>query len=125
MVGAEAHLGDPDRVATLQPALEHVTIACLLLGSATGAEDQLAELHSSRLEMLLTRMVDTTVRGVAYEAAGSLPAPVLTGGARRVQDACAEAKIPHALITHDPDDHRAWLAGAVQTVQALLPSAGY
>ena len=43
--GAEPFVGDPDLVATLAPALEHVGVACLLLGSATGAPEHLAALH--------------------------------------------------------------------------------
>ena len=70
--GVEAYVGDPDRIATLAPALEHVGVACLLLGSAIGDPEQLEALHGTRLEMLLTRMLDTTVRGVVYECAGSV-----------------------------------------------------
>jgi len=82
--GIEPHLGDPDRVATLAPALEHVTVACILLGSARGTEEELADLHGSRLQMLLTRMLDTTARGVVYEAAGTVGSAVLAMGARIV-----------------------------------------
>src|SRR5438270_13404 len=64
--GAEAVLGDPDRVATLAPAFEHIAVACLLLGSADDPS-----VHGPRLEMLLTRLVDTTMRGIVYEVSGS------------------------------------------------------
>ena len=79
--GAEAVIGDPDIVATLARSLEHVTVACVLLGSAVGSPEAVAALHGPRLEMLLTRVLDTTVRGVVYEAAGSVDAGVLAGGA--------------------------------------------
>lgn len=118
--GAEAVLGDPDRIATLAPALEHVSVACLLLGSAVGRPDQLAALHGSRLEMLLQRMIDTTVRGIVYEAAGSVDDAVLQGGARRVQDRCRQSRIPYALLEADPADPEAWLAAAVGAIESTL-----
>ena len=66
--GAECWIGTPDRLATLRGALENVTIACWLLGSATGAPAQLRALHTSRLQFFLREAIDTTVRGFLYEA---------------------------------------------------------
>src|SRR5437588_2345937 len=77
--GAQAVLGDPDRVATIVDAFEHVTVACILLGSATGSDEELAALHSERLEMVLWRMVDTTIHGVVYESSGSVSEELLRG----------------------------------------------
>jgi NAD(P)-dependent dehydrogenase (short-subunit alcohol dehydrogenase family) len=119
-VGAEAYVGDPDRVATLSAALEHVAIACVLLGSATGPADQLAALHGPRLEMLLTRMLDTTVRGVVYEARGSIDPAVLAGGGQRVRAACRGSRIPYALFDADPGDHETWVRGACDAFWRLL-----
>ena len=65
-------MGDPDRIGTLIPALQHVSVACVLLGSATGEEDHVAALHGTRLEMLLAKLLDTTARGIVYEARGSV-----------------------------------------------------
>ncbi|MGI8864517.1 MAG: hypothetical protein ACR2JH_08990 [Solirubrobacteraceae bacterium] len=118
--GIEPHLGDPDRVATLAPALEHVTVACILLGSARGTDEELADLHGSRLEMLLTRMLDTTVRGIVYEAAGSMDHAALAVGARIVRDACEASLIPYVLLEADPAEHDRWLAAATGGVQTLL-----
>ena len=87
-VGAEPLVGDPDRFATLARAFDHVAVACLLLGSATGSPERVQALHGSRLEMLLTRMIDTTVRGVVYESAGSVDQELLAAGAARVRQAC-------------------------------------
>ncbi|MGH2893410.1 MAG: hypothetical protein ACRDPM_09110, partial [Solirubrobacteraceae bacterium] len=67
--GVEPFVGDPNLVGTLAPALAHVGVACILLGSATGTGDQLAALHGTRLDMLLERMLDPTVTGVVYQAA--------------------------------------------------------
>jgi uncharacterized protein YbjT (DUF2867 family) len=118
--GIEPHLGDPDRVATLAPALEHVTVACVLLGSARGTDEELADLHGSRLQMLLTRLLDTTVRGVVYEAAGSVDRAVLSRGARILRDACEASMIPYVLLEADPSEHTGWLAAATAGVKTLL-----
>jgi Trk K+ transport system NAD-binding subunit len=118
--GAEAVVGDPDRVATLAPALEHVTVACVLLGSASGSASALTALHGPRLEMLLTRMIDSTIRGIVYEAAGAVEEPVLRGGAASVRRICSDARIPHVLLASDPRNHGRWLVEAERAVQGLL-----
>ncbi len=113
-------MGDPDRIATLTPALAHVAVACVLLGCATGSDEQLAALHSSRLEMLVERMLDTTVRGIVYEAAGSVAPAVLESGAARVRHACERSLIPYALLTADPSDRPAWRDAAARAVTQVL-----
>lgn len=118
--GAEAYVGDPDRVATLSPALAHVGVACLLLGSAAGTEQQLTALHGTRLEMLLERMLDTTVRGIVYEAVGSVDSEILSGGAGRVRHACERSLIPYVLLTADPADHESWLTASRAAVERAL-----
>ena len=118
--GAEPFLGDPDRVATIAPALDHVGVMCLLLGCATGPPERLAALHGTRLEMLLQRMLDTTVRAVVYEAAGTVDADVLSAGAQRVRRACERSLIPYVLLGADPHDHAAWAAEAADAVQRAL-----
>jgi nucleoside-diphosphate-sugar epimerase len=119
-VGIEAFVGDPDRVATLAAALEHVSVACLLLGSATGQPSAVQALHGTRLEMLLTRMIDTTVRGIVYESAGSVDGGVLAGGAARVRTACEDSLIPYALIDRPPEPFGAWLEAAAGAVERVL-----
>jgi threonine dehydrogenase-like Zn-dependent dehydrogenase len=118
--GAEVWIGDPDRIGTLSYALDGVTILCWLLGSAGGSPEQVAALNGSRLRMLLERTIDTTVRGVLYEAAGSVDAGVLAGGARTVRAACGHSEIPHALLEADPADRDAWLAAALRAIDGLL-----
>lgn len=120
--GAEAYVGDPDRVATLGPALAHVGVACLLLGSASGTAAQLAALHSTRLDMLLERMLDTTVRGIVYEMVGSVDPALLAAGAQRVRHACERSLIPYVLLDADPGDHAAWVKAAGDAVQRALLS---
>ena len=113
-------VGDPDVIATLARSLEHVSVACVLLGSAAGSSEQLEALHGTRLEMLLTRMVDTTVRGIVYEASGSVDPAVLETGAVRVRACCDDARIPYALLRADPGDVDAWTAAAVAAVNSAL-----
>jgi nucleoside-diphosphate-sugar epimerase len=118
--GAEVWIGDPDRIASISYALDGVTILCWLMGSAQGDAEQLAALHGSRLRMLLERTIDTTVRGLLYEAAGSVDAALLAAGAETVGAACRKSEIPHALLDADPADHEAWLSAALRAVAELL-----
>ena len=116
----EAVIGDPDVIGTLARSLEHVSVACVLLGSAAGSAEQLEALHGTRLEMLLTRMVDTTVRGIVYEARGSVDPGVLEAGAARVRACCDDARIPYALLSADPGDVAAWTGAAMAAVNSAL-----
>lgn len=118
--GVEPFVGDPNLVGTLAPALAHVGVACILLGSVTGTEEQLSALHGTRLDMLLERMLDTTVRGVVYQAAGSADPGLLSAGADRVRHACERSLIPYELLTADPAQDEGWVAQAVQAVQRVL-----
>jgi uncharacterized protein YbjT (DUF2867 family) len=122
--GAEAYVGDPDRVGTLFPALAHVGVACILLGSATGTDEQLAALHSTRLDMLLEKMLDTTVRAVVYEAVGTVDPAVLEVGAERVRYWCERSLIPYVLLRADSNDHPAWTQAARTAVQHALMAEG-
>ena len=119
----EPFVADPDRVGTLVPALQHVAVVCVLLGSATGTREQVAALHGPRLEMLLTKLIDTTARGFVYEAAGTVPAPILRAGADLVRAAAEASRIPHAVLDADPSDHGRWLQAARSAVEGVaLPS---
>ncbi|HEY2318207.1 MAG TPA: hypothetical protein VGH67_07900 [Solirubrobacteraceae bacterium] len=118
--GAEPFVGDPNLVGTLAPALAHVGVACILLGSARGGAEQLAALHGTRLEMLLERMLDTTVRGVVYQAAGSVDPALLETGAQRVRRACERSLIPYELLSTDPAGGDEWIADAVAAVARAL-----
>jgi uncharacterized protein YbjT (DUF2867 family) len=115
--GAESFLADPDRVGTLIPALAGVSVMCLLLASATGAPDRLEALHTTRLEMLLQRTIDTTIRGVLYEAKGTNDEALLATGAGLVETKCRESRIRFAVLRAEPSD---WLAGALSATDALL-----
>lgn len=120
--GAEAIVADPDRMATLVPALDHVSVVVLLWGTAAGEPGRVAELHGSRLEMLLHKLLDTTVRGVVYEAAGTVAPEVLEAGAASVSAACETSRIPNTLITAEPGSPE-WLAQALRSVEQVLAAA--
>jgi len=82
--------------------------------------DTLAALHGTRLEMLMARTIDTTVRGVVYEAAGTVDAGVLAGGAETVGRLCDTSRIPYRLLRADPGDAAAWVGAASACVDAAL-----
>ena len=113
-------MADPQRVATLAPAFEHVTLACVLLGSASGTAESLSELHGPRLQMLLARMLDTTVRGVLYEARGTVGEGVLRRGADVVRRACEASRIPYELLEADPSSPGGWVEAATSAAHSLL-----
>jgi len=106
--GAEAYLGDPDRIGTLMDALAGVTIVCWLMGTLP-----VPELHEGRLRMLWEKLVDTPVRGVVYE--GALPQ-----GEAVARAASETWQIPLEVLGADPLDHDAWLADARGAVDRLL-----
>jgi hypothetical protein len=102
-VGAECWVGTPERLATLRGALDGVTIACWLLGNATGPAQALAELHSSRLEFFLKQAVDTTVRGE-----------------RVVARRCELNAIPATVLRSDPALGERWQSEARAAIESLL-----
>ncbi len=104
------------------PALVNVAVVCVLLGSASGERERLDALHGSRLEMLLGRMIDTTVRGVVYEAQGTVSEEVLAAGAERVRRACGHSRTPFELLETPREDAEAWLAAALAGVEGLIKS---
>jgi 3-hydroxyisobutyrate dehydrogenase-like beta-hydroxyacid dehydrogenase len=116
--GAEAVVADPDRLGTVMVQLAGVTVVCWLLGSATGPNT--ADLHGPRLETLLERLVDTPVRGFAYEAGGSVDPALLASGAAAVREAGERWRMPAEVVEADPGDHAAWLAAMRAAVGRLL-----
>jgi hypothetical protein len=116
--GCECWIGDPDRIGTLRYALDNVTVLLWLLGTASGPN--VAALHGSRLRMMLEKTTDTTVRGVLYEAAGTVGAEALAAGAAELARAQALNEIPGALLEPDPRDTSAWVAAAREAIDHLL-----
>jgi threonine dehydrogenase-like Zn-dependent dehydrogenase len=118
--GAECWIGDPDVVGTLRYALESVTILVWALGTATGPTDAVRALHGPRLEMMLSKSIDTTVRGIVYEASGTVPPEVLQAGVAELRRACELNEIPHEALTADPADASAWAIAARASIDRLL-----
>ena len=116
--GAEPYVGDPDRIATLMEAIAGVTVVAWLMGSAAGPGAEV--LHAGRLRMLCEKLVDTPVRGLLYEGAGTLDAEVLAGGADVVRAAAATWSIPVEVLTTRPDDCAEWTRDALAAVARLL-----
>jgi hypothetical protein len=111
-------MADPDRLGTLMRELAGVTLVCWLMGSAEGATAE--GLHGPRLRTLLERLVDTPVRGVVYEAAGSLDPELLAGGAATVREASVRWSLPAEVVEADPGDREGWLAAMTAAVARLL-----
>jgi hypothetical protein len=114
--GIEGVVADPDRLATLVPALSGVTVVCWLMGSAVSSPG----VHGPRLETLMEHLVDTPVRGVVYEAAGTVEPGLLAGGAAIVAGARDRWHIPAAIVRAAPEAHEEWLAEAAEAVERLL-----
>ena len=128
--GLEPWEGDPSRIATLTQALDAVTVLCWLLGAARGTADEVAALHTTRLARMLEETVDTTVRGVVYEAPADGAGDLRARGEAVVADAAARWAIPTAVLDHDPADADGWVAAARTEVGRLLgivrsPAVGF
>jgi hypothetical protein len=98
--------------------LPGVSAVCWLMGSASG--DGVEALHGPRWQAMLERLVDTPVRGVVYEAAGSLPAPVLEQGAALARTAADTHRMPVEVVEVDPQDTGVWVAAMGDAVEAVL-----
>jgi len=114
--GIEAVAADPNRLGTLMPALAGVTVVCWLMG---GAEDS-PDLHGPRLQSLMEHLVDTPVRGLVYEAAGTAEASLLGAGASIVRAASETWHIPVEIVVTDPASHAEWLEAMKAGIERLL-----
>lgn len=119
--GFEAALADPERPGTVLELVAGVALVVWLLGSAVGEPDAVAAIHGPRLEGLLGKLVDTPVRGFAYESAGATEAVLLQGGAGIVERAAATWSMPVAMLGEEPGaDWEAWSRSASERVLALI-----
>jgi uncharacterized protein YbjT (DUF2867 family) len=114
--GIEGVLADPDRLATLLPALSGVSVLCWLMGTAVGSP----ELHGTRLQTLAEHLVDTPVRGLVYEAAGTVDRTLLNHGAQIVRTAKQTWHICGEVVTTDPAAHEEWLRAMREAVDRTL-----
>jgi glycine/D-amino acid oxidase-like deaminating enzyme len=116
--GIEPAVGDPYRLATLLPHIANTSAMVWLMGSAVG--DDIEALHRTRLQTTLERLVDSPVRGMVYEAAGTVPASLLREGASEVRKAALTWQMPNVIVEEDPGDHEAWLAAMLAAVERVL-----
>jgi uncharacterized protein YbjT (DUF2867 family) len=114
--GIEGVAADPDRLATVVPVLSGVSVVCWLMGTAEGAP----ELHDQRLQTLVEHLVDTPVRGLVYEAGGTVPSTLLERGAQIVREASRVWHIRGEVVSADPADHDAWLGAMKEAVERTL-----
>jgi hypothetical protein len=122
--GAEGFLADPERPGTLKAALEHVSVACWLFGSASGTAPRVKALNGGHLQRFLEQAVDSSAHAIVYEAAGRAPEAALSQG-RALATAFAERNaIPLLLITADSSDADVWLENAREAVARALGPGG-
>ena len=107
--GIEPVVADPLAVGTVFDAIEGVAILYWLLGSAEGPDEELAAINGARLEALFEKLVDTPVRGLVFEGAGTVAATQLADGARIAREASERWRIPVEVLEVDPEDPPRWL----------------
>jgi len=122
--GIEPALADPDRVGTVLELVGDVAVVFHLLGSAAGKPEAVAAIHGPRLERLMEKLVDTPVRGVVYEAVGSVDAALLAAGAETVRTASRTWRIPVAVVEAERDGPPGWSQEMVDLALGLLSPAG-
>lgn len=112
--GIEPALADTDRPGTILELVNDVAVLVLLLGSASGSEEELAAIHGPRLERLMEHLVETPVRGVLYEGTED--------GAKVVRAAERTWRIPVRTISPSlsQPSHRGAGDRPAEEVKALL-----
>jgi nucleoside-diphosphate-sugar epimerase len=113
--GAEAVVADPDRLGTLLPAIAGVSVVCWLMGDAASEA-----VHGPRLQSLVETLVDTPVRGVVYEAAGSAPPALLEQGAAIVRATASTYRMPVQVVDAPPAEREKWAAAMRAAVSDVL-----
>ncbi len=106
--GLEPAVADPLAVGTVYDQIEGVAIVYWLMASASGDDAGLAAINGPRLEALFERLVDTPVRGLVFEAAGSVDASYLAEGARIACQASERWRIPVEVVNADPAEPDRW-----------------
>jgi hypothetical protein len=117
--GIEPALADPLSPGTVFDLVGDVTVLAWLMGSAAGDAEAIEAIHGPRLESLVEKLVDTPVRGLAYEVRGAVPAEVLARGTRTLADASERWRIPVTLLDADPSDP-SWGEAAGDAIESLL-----
>jgi uncharacterized protein YbjT (DUF2867 family) len=119
LAGLEAALADPDRPGTILDLCGDVGVVVWLLGSASGDRDAVGGIHGPRLERLLEKLVDSPVRGFAYEAVGRALESDLRAGREIVEHAAGTWRIPIVLLEEERDANR-WAESTAAAISGLL-----
>jgi hypothetical protein len=117
--GIEPALADPDRPGTILDLVGDVAVVVWLLGVAEAEPEVIAAIHGPRLESLMEKLVDTPVRGFAYEAVGSVQSARLEQGREIVQRAGDTWRIPIVFL-ESPRDAEAWAADTSDALESLF-----
>jgi uncharacterized protein YbjT (DUF2867 family) len=117
--GFEAALADPGRPGTILELCGDLGVVVWLLGSAAGDPEAVEAIHGPRLERLLEKLVDTPVRGFAYESAGTGEAASLERGRAIVERAGETWHIPVAVLTGERTAP-GWARSSAELVDGLL-----
>lgn len=117
--GIEPGRADPDRAGTVLELCGDIAVVVWLLGSARGEAEAVAAIHGARLQSLLEKLVDSPVRGFAYEAVGSVDRETLAAGSRMVERAGETWRIPVALLG-EPRGEAGWAGRTARAVADLL-----
>jgi nucleoside-diphosphate-sugar epimerase len=115
----DAAKADPDRPGTVLELCGDVSVVVWLLGSVSGEAEGISAIHGPRLQSLLEKLVDSPVRGFAYEAAGSVEAETLAEGARITERAGERWRIPVTLLIGDRREP-GWAARTAGAIERLV-----
>jgi uncharacterized protein YbjT (DUF2867 family) len=117
--GIEPAEADPEKPGTVLGLCGDVGVVVWLLGSAVGGPELISAIHGPRLERLMEKLVDSPVRGVAYEAVGSAAADLLAAGGEIVREAGERWHIPVTTIS-TPRDAPGWAESCADRIAGLL-----
>jgi len=117
--GVEGATADPERPGTILDLCGDVSVVVWLLGSAAGDSESVSAIHGPRLERLMEKLVESPVRGFAYEAVGTTEESFLREGRGIVERAGERWRIPTAVLTR-PRDETGWAEQTGDQVAQLL-----
>ncbi len=100
--GGEAVAFDALRLGTLLPLLAETSCLCWCFGMPARPAGEQRELHTTRLQSVLERIVDSPVRAFVYEAPAAEGAAELPPSGELVRSSCERLRIRHAIVGTEP-----------------------